>query len=153
MSYGEGYTVGSSWTIGANLGLTPGDLINFGFTGSYSESVSSTINEGDSMECPTGDGALGGTSFACGMVATPSMMNITGYSTAVAWISTEDNCPNGFKYPGSAGPYQLLAPRTDNSGNGVIALSLCTCQNILIADPNGVAPPLPCPTDCAVPAG
>lgn len=133
--------MGSSWTIGAGLGLSFEKIIggSASLTAEVTHSVEITVSQGVESECPA-DGE-----FSCGLHVYPGMKKVKGHM----WLmGAGDTCPMGIK--GSEGDWEMIVPRKDKSNNAVFTTDLCTCGNLEGADgPNH--PETLCVEECVDP--
>ena len=126
--------------MGGDLGISAGGL-SIGGSLSVSETVTDSVGEGTSAECPKG-------AWHCSMAIVPSMAKVNGH---LHQQNNDESCPvdridqdNG----GEEGkPFELMIPIKDSSGNGKWTYDVCTCGNLDGKDDDG-HPPLICPEDC-----
>ncbi|KAF2488426.1 hypothetical protein BU16DRAFT_532218 [Lophium mytilinum] len=140
ISVTESHSVGTTWTVGADLGISAGGLSG-GISASVSETVTDSVGEGTAAKCDEG-------AWHCSMAIVPSVAHVKGHlheqdndeSCPVDRISQDDGGEEGKEF-------EFLIPIKDSSGNGKWTYDVCTCKN---TDHWGDVghPPLFCPEDC-----
>lgn len=125
MQITEGHTIGTTWTVGGELGLSVGDIIGAdgGLSGSVEETVEDSVEEAVSYDRPDGK-------WRCGILLYPGMSYVKGHMKNIdsdgSWSGNTktnyDNVSDGDKY-------ELMIPRKDASGNGNSRVEICTCKN------------------------
>ncbi|KAK8241939.1 hypothetical protein HDK77DRAFT_269821 [Phyllosticta capitalensis] len=141
----EAHEVGTTWEYGGELGISLGSVVAGagGFSVSVAETVTDSVAEAGSQECP--DGA-----WHCSLIIYPAMTKLSGYMHE---MGPNDGCPGGSLGGWSTDvkegdAWSVVMPRTDASGNGVWGPELCTCGNLKHwADPGH--PALLCKGTCA----
>lgn len=127
LSIGASYTQGTSFTIGADLGmftkpLLKGITATGGVSFSYTESVSKTVIIGASENCPKKkDGSEA--DYSCSLIVTPGFVKIGG---EVVEISSIDKCEYGIT--DKPGKWEIIVPRTDAGGNPFYYADKCLCD-------------------------
>ena len=126
--------------MGGDLGIRVGGL-SIGGSFSVSETVTNSVGEGTSVECPEGG-------WHCSMAIVPSMAKVDGHlhqqdndeSCSVDRIDQNNGGEEGKKF-------EYMIPIKDSSGNPMWTYNACTCGNLDHADDPG-HPALMCPEDC-----
>lgn len=126
--------------MGGDLGIGI-KALSLGSAFSYSESVTNTLGQGASPDCPEG-------AWRCGLLIVPSMMQVKG---TMRRQDNDESCPDGRVASNEGGedgkPFEVLIPLKDQSGNGKWTYNLCTCQNVDGKDDEG-HPEDKCLEDC-----
>jgi hypothetical protein len=139
----EGHEVGTTWTIGGDLGLGVDKVL--GIDATLSASVSQTITdntaEGVEYTCPDGK-------WTCSIMVYPGMKLVKGHLKKIE--GNNEGC--GVSPTDYGGDYEFKIPRKSEKGNEQSSVQLCVCGNLEGADDKG-HPELKCAEDCVNPKG
>jgi hypothetical protein len=136
----EGHEVGTTWTIGGDLGLAVGQVVGVdaGLSGSVSETITDNTAEGAQYQCPEGK-------WSCSLMVYPAVKLVRGHLEKIEKSRCKVNPTD------HDGNYEMKIPRNSEKGNAKSSVQLCTCKNLDGAGDEG-HPELMCAEDCVKPA-
>lgn len=136
----ETHSVGTTWTVGGNAGVSIGSIISLGMSTSVATTVTDSMGEAGNLNCPAGG-------WFCSVIVTPGMLEVNGT------IYSQSACSgSGVVKLGTVGPYSVKIPRKDSGGNPIFTPEVCVCANGPNATAAG-APQTKCISDCTIPSG
>jgi hypothetical protein len=139
----KGHEVGTTWTIGGDLGLGVGSVlgVDAGLSGSVSETITDSTAEGVDYPCPEGK-------WSCSILVYPGMKLVKGHLEEM--VGNDAGCAvNPTDYEGN---YEFKIPLKSQAGNPKASVQVCTCGNLEGAGDEG-HPELLCAEDCVKPSG
>ncbi|KAK5163345.1 uncharacterized protein LTR77_010718 [Saxophila tyrrhenica] len=138
-TYSTTRTIGTTWTVGFDLGIDSSELATVAGSAGFSASFSKTTLVGDSSGVSQSCGSTDATgNFTCDLIVAPGCYHMTG--TCMTEISSTYSI---------LVPFDTTQPQADaEDGQGVWSSQICTCQNCCDWA-NAAAPPFACPQDCA----
>lgn len=143
LTISEGHEVGTTWTIGGELGLGVDKVlgVDAALSGSVSQTVTDNTAEGVEYTCPDGK-------WSCSMMVYPGMKLVKAHLEEM--VGNDAGC--GVSPTDYEGDYEFKIPRKSEKGNEKSSVQLCTCGNLEGADDEG-HPELKCAEDCVNPKG
>lgn len=116
-------------TVGLDLGLSFGDIVDAGVSGSISITEETGSTDTAEVECPAGV-------WTCALVMTPTLREVSGVQTTKG---------GGCEPTTTEKEYTVRFPITENE-TPKANLKICACKNKLGWADEGAPPP--CPEDC-----
>ncbi|KAH8891204.1 hypothetical protein GQ53DRAFT_151483 [Thozetella sp. PMI_491] len=134
----EGYSVGTTWQVGADLGINVKDIISLGISSSVSETITQSVNIGVGKTCPPGP-------WRCGLIVHPGVWQVDGHVE----YHVQPSCSEPKQAGKDDEPYSVQIPRVDKAGNPFFDAEVCACKNAEHWADNG-APSIVCLEDCTL---